>query len=1171
LNPFGPNSTPSAIDDSSAALVDLNTTRTSQRKFRSQATRRHLIAALALALGLAAPASAQAANAAPSQTQGTTPVPITRRASAPATEVEPLKRLVTLDLRNARLEEVLEEIDRQAHVGFQYTPRAVPVDKRVTIKVTAGTVGATLKQLLKGTGVEVVTSQAGDVMLVRSTKRADAKADSITYGWVLGRVADSATAQPLAGAVVSIQGTPLQFVTTDSGVFHIQHVPTGLRTVIVRMLGYTPTEREVVIVDSQYVRVDFLLHMGMSRLQEVVTTATGKRRRLELGNDITVLNADSIVATQPVTSVTDLLEGRVPGLTVQRTSGAPGDPARLRLRGTSSVFTNNDPIVVVDGVRVYSAQSDQRSANLASSEYAAPSPLDYMDPHSIETIEVLKGPSAATLYGADAANGVIVITTKKGKAGPPRWTASIDHALTYMPGSFPDSYLRFGHVPWNSAPVFCPLTSQQCVQDSVVRFQPLNDPDLTVLGHGQRTATALGVSGGSDALQYNVNANYDDELGLVRLPSFEEQRYQLAQGASPPDWMERPERLTQWGATSRLSAKLGSRADLSITAMLTRTSQQRSSLESELATLMGTYIDRSTGAYYRSIGVGGMQATDAILSDYYQKVTDEATQFTNGVNFNWHPLSWLTTSADGGLNVIHRDDASLVPRGLPQSGGDTMGRAADGRGSSLVSTVNLRATASNALPWDFHLQTAVGVNYTDQHTSDLGISGSNLAAGSSSVGTAGQINTVSELDQNQATFGWYVEPSLNRKRLWLSTGIRFDGGNTFGAHEKLAGFPKVSASYLLSDEPFFPFKSVINTLRLRAAYGHAGVQPGPGDRLRLFSAPTTTWADGQLAEGAGLQALGNTHLKPERSTEFEGGFDADLLGDRLSLTATGYRKTRIDALMNFPLPPSVYGDNISILRNIGEIRNTGYELTLGTQIVRSDLVTWGAQLQLSHNKNVVVSLGQGVQPFWASGDARVAAGYPIDGRWGRPVVGYNDVNGDGILQPSEVLYDDSLVYLGSSEPDYTAGLSTTLSLFRGAVAVSADFTYSAGLAQVGPWDQLLAVSQGANDPSSSLAEQAEALAAARSFTEIGGYPNTPATSTLRFNSLSIAYNVPSTWAQRVGARSLVVALQGTNLGLHTNYRGKDPDVNGSPTGNDISDLGTLPQPRTWQLRVSASY
>lgn len=1085
-------------------------------------------------------------------------------------------RRITIELRNVPLADALLAIAQRGGVGIVQGDEVAADTSTVSVHLVDVTVEKAFDLVLKGTPY-VAREKAGVVVIVPAPKRA--AADTTEGGTIYGRVVDSATAHPLAGVVVTVMETAIAATTNDSGYFVIQRAgATGLQTVVMRHIGYRLAKKIVPIPPfPASVRVDVALVMGMTRLQEVVVTATGRQRRMELGNDITILNADSIVRTQPVTSVTDILEGRVPGLVVQRTSGAPGDPARLRLRGTSSPFMSNDPIVIVDGVRIYAAQSDSRNANLAASAagvgFATPSPLDYLDPHNIETVEVMKGPSAAALYGSDAANGVIVITTKRGQAGPPRWTANIERGITYMPGRYPTAYLRFGHLPWNSTPMFCPLPAQDvgqsCVADSLVHFQALNDPKLTVLGRGERTALGLDVAGGSDVVQYSLDGNYAEDLGLMRLPDLEAERYRVSHsGVNPPGWMERPERLTQWGATSRLTAKMGTTADVSLTAMLTRTTQQRSTLENQLSYLMGTYVDGSTGTYYRASGLDFV-TSGQLLNDFYRRATDEATQFTSAVNVNWQPRSWLTASANGGLNVDQRDDAFLLPRGAEQ-GLDSAGLASAARGNTEMSTLNLQATATAPLPRGFHFQVAAGANYVDQQNDDLSLLASNLAPGGSTVGGAGKLLSGSEQRQEQATFGWYIEPSIRHSRFWLSTGLRLDGGNAFGTHVTLIGLPKLSLSYLVSDEPFFPFKNIFNTFRLRGAYGQAGVQPGPGERLRLFSVPTQTWADSQFVDAITLTTLGNTKLRPERSTEFEGGFDADLLNDRVSLSVTGYRKTRVDALMPVPLPPSVYGGYQSITRNVGVIRNAGYELQLSTQPVRRDALTWSTQISVSQNRNVVVKLGRGVQPFGFP-DAGVVPGYPLFSRWGRPIIGYNDRNGDGVLEPGEILYGDSLVYLGSSEPNYTASLFTTLSLFHGALAVSAGFTYADGLAQQNTTlPGLVVVSRGFNDPAAPFGEQAAALSLLAPG-ERGSFLSTQTVSELRFNSFAVNYDLPAQIARRLGTRALTVALQGTNLGLFTNYRGKDPNVNSQATGNGLSDAGTLPQPRTWQVRVRASY
>ncbi|HEX6535955.1 MAG TPA: TonB-dependent receptor plug domain-containing protein [Gemmatimonadaceae bacterium] len=1118
---------------------------------------------------------AQATTAAPAGEQSpATPASAAGGASTRATA--PLDRRVSLDFDHVRLEVVLDAIDRQAHVGLQYTPRAVPVNRRVSIHVKGATVQEALEAVLRGTGVTVEGTATGEVMLVKDEgAHGAADADTTGHAAVVVRVTDTTTARPIPGAVIGVQGMRLVTTTNEQGYALLRSVPSGLRVVTVRFLGYAPAERQIVVPDSAYTRVDFALHMGMTRLQDVVTTATGQRRRYELGNDITILDVDSIVATQPVSSVTQLLEGRVPGLEVQHTSGAPGDPSRLRLRGTSSVLRGNDPIVIVDGIRVYAAQSDSTSANLASNLHggwngavvAAPSPLDQLDPNSIATIEVMKGPSAATLYGPDAANGVIVITTKKGREGPTTWTASASRGTSYMPGQYPMGIYRFGHDGFGT-PELCPLTQFDCTADSVVRFQALNEDKYTVLGHGQNTSVSLGVSGGTAALTYALTGSYDDETGILELPGVEAERFAtLHGGAAPPHWMGRPQQLTRWSGTSRLTAKLGDKADASLSTTLTREKQQRSTLEQQISTLMGTYIDAATGTYWRTNG-NLLSKVDELIPDFYRRATDDATNFTNAANVTWRPLSWLTTSADGGINVISRADEVLLPRGMLISDPtDSSGILNAGHGGTVVSTVNLRATAAAPLPLGFRLQLATGANYTKSSVSAFATGVSDLAPGTSSFNGAGKIDFAAQSATDVASFGWYIEPSFTHRRFTISTGLRLDGSSTFGTHVKLPAFPKLGVSWLISEEPFFPLKNLFDVFRVRAAYGRAGVWPGPADQLRLYTT-TRPWWDGGFEDALDVSKIGNSQLKPERSSEMEGGFDADMLGDRLSIEFSGYRKMRYDAIMSVPVAPSVYGNGVQMLRNIGVIRNTGLELSVTMQLLRTDPVTWNTTFNLSRNHNMVTELGAGVTPFGPN-DARVVAGYPLFGRWARPILGYADADSNRVITRNEVLLGDTLVYMGSSEPKYEANLFTTFSFLRGALTATAGFAYQDGLTQVnnaigGPGQPIF--SPGMSDPSSSFGEQAAVAVMNET-----SYGLLQTVNTLRLNSISVAFNAPPTLARRFGTKALSIAIQGTNVGLWTNYKGKDPNVNAFSTGNSVVDTGVLPIPRSWLLSVHATY
>jgi hypothetical protein len=484
-----------------------------------------------------------------------------------------------------------------------------------------------------------------------------------------------------------------------------------------------------------------------------------------------------------------------------------------------------------------------------------------------------------------------------------------------------------------------------------------------------------------------------------------------------------------------------------------------------------------------------------------------------------------------------------------------------------VSTVNLRATATAPLPLGFHLQIATGANYSKTSLSSLATGVSDLAPGTSSLNGAGKIELATQSASDVTSFGWYLEPSFTHRKFTISTGLRLDGSSSFGANVHLPAFPKLGASWLISEEPFFPFKNIFDVFRIRAAYGRAGVWPGPADQLRLYTT-SRPWLGGSFQDGLDVSSIGNSQLRPERSSELEGGFDADMFGDRLSIELSGYRKMRYDAILSVPVAPSVYGDGVNMLRNIGVIRNTGLELSVTTQLVRTDPFTWSTNFNLTRNHNEVMELGAGVLPFGAN-DNRVVAGYPLFGRWAKPILAYTDVNHDGVIERSEVQLGDTLVYMGASEPNYEANLFSTFSFLRGALTATVGFAYQDGLTQVnrtiGGLGQAI-FSPGMSDPASSFGEQAAVAVMSET-----SYGLLQTVNTLRLNSISVAFNAPPSLARRLGTQAFSLALQGTNVGLWTNYAGKDPNVNAFSTGNAVMDTGVLPMPRSWQLSVRATY
>jgi TonB-dependent SusC/RagA subfamily outer membrane receptor len=1131
-----------------------------------------------------------------------------------------------LDLKNVPVPEAVHKIVSQAGLALGWSQSKVPLRGKVTVVLKDIPVDDALRKVLQGTGAVAKMSSDGETVMIVA-EHAGAGQEEAT-GIVAGRVVDSANEEGVKGATVTVVGTKLSAVTSESGAFVLRNVPVGKQVLTVKLFGYKSESREVVVREQRQIAVRFVLTTTATMLSGVVTTATGKQRKLAVGNDITTLNVDSIQQVAPITSVTDLLETRVPGLTVLHSSGTPGAPSRIRLRGASSITGNNDPIVIVDGVRVYASQSDKRNNLLADSRYngqsmsvpgssnsqgvssyAAPSPLDQIDPSTIATIEVFKGPSASAMYGSDAANGVIVITTKHGRAGPTHWNLSVGQGVNWIPGSWPVNYYRFGRnsVDWRPgggpANGMCNFGDIRCTPDSIVAFQALNDPRYTVFSHGNNQTSALTVSGGSSELQYSLTGSAAKDVGNLKLPAIEAQRYEQFYGPIP-HWMLRPDRYQTWGVDGSLTAQPYSTLRVTLQSGLYNSHQQQGSLQQAISQLQGEYIN---GAAILDLGGASksLVSTPLIEKDV-ERATADAVTTTNALTINWHPLSWLPITGTAGLNTIHRIDETYIPYGVYAGGpgagivgsgvnaGDTTGSYGLGRGTSQDKTLALRTDIPTLRD---RLRLGIGGNFHSGSTADFRASTNQLAPGISvptSFPTTGDArSTFNQTTSESSTYGWYVEPRLNiSSRFFAAPGFRLDGGSASGTSGGflgggLTGLPKIDFSWIAVDQDN-PY-GFLTLLRPRVAFGYAGTQPGPTQKLRLINglvggseSSIVSLNDTTTVPVAFVTTLGNTQLRPERSSELEGGFDAELWHGRLTLAYTQYNKTRHNAIVSVPVAPSAVPSRVNsgVYLNIGEVRNTGIELSMTAQILQSRAVSWTVSGNLSNNNNKVVHLNDGLSQIPLGSNEFIKPGYPLFSQWARPIASFIDANVDGIIEDEEIRYGDSLAYVGQVEPKYQLNIGTDVTMLDGRLSAHATFAYQNGMTQTnyggfqsGAFTSLL------NAPVVPFATQAAILAAACAYNTLGlscggsgsliGVIQT--VSTFRFNSLSINYTLPPPITHWFRVPHMALSLQGENLGLHTNYRGKDPNVNAFATvgaGDETADLGQIPQPRTWWLKLS---
>ncbi|HEU4589117.1 MAG TPA: DUF2012 domain-containing protein, partial [Gemmatimonadales bacterium] len=480
-----------------------------------------------------------------------------------------LQREISVDLRDTPLADALRTIANEAGLSVTYSRNVVTSDWRVTVRARGTPVADILADAVQGSGMELLVSRNGQLVVVKG--KAPQPAGSIE-----GTVVDGGTNQPLSDVYVILDGTRHSAETGADGRFRIADVPVGNYTLVARRIGYAPSRVAVTVADSQVVTVAIRMEQAVTRLTEVVTTATGEQRRVEVGNAIGRIQADSVALSAPVTNFADVLNARIPGVQVLPANGLAGQAPRIRVRGLSSATVTNDPIVIVDGIRF--EQSPLPAGQFPQiTSYGIPNGrMADLNPEDIESIEVIKGPSAATLYGTDAANGVIVITTRHGTAGPPKWTWYGETGVVDDRNTYPTRYATWGHDPTTNALLRCTLVTisqNKCVADSVTSFNVLRDPTTTPLTLGNRKEFGGNVSGGAGAVRYFVSGDIQNETGPFQMPDFAIHQLDSAGTAVKGEW-KNPEAYQSENFRANLSTSPNEHFDLNANAGWSNTNQR---------------------------------------------------------------------------------------------------------------------------------------------------------------------------------------------------------------------------------------------------------------------------------------------------------------------------------------------------------------------------------------------------------------------------------------------------------------------------------------------------------------------------------------------------------------------------------------------------------------------
>ncbi|WP_229204290.1 SusC/RagA family TonB-linked outer membrane protein [Dyadobacter alkalitolerans] len=1116
-----------------------------------------------------------------------------------------LEQKLSVDFKNITLKEALAQLSKQAPVKFVFSSSHIPTRERVTLIANREKLAVILSHLLHPIDIEFYSTKSGFVVVKKKNAHTINQqintlniAKSAQINTVSGRVTDEQQ-QPLVGVSIKVKDTTLGTITDIDGNYQL-NMPDNIQGVLIfSFIGYLPAEQVV----GNRTSIDVQLVPDAKSFSEVVVMGYGTQKRRDLTDAVASINTQSI-KDQPLSNIAEAIAGRLPGVLVQQITGAPGSNVAIKVRGLGSINADNGPLIVLDGQPLNNGG------------------LGLINPNDIEKIDVLKDASATAIYGSRGSNGVVMVTTKRGKAGVTRinfdYYTGLQEITKKMDVLNSQQFAEYSKDAVNTAYLErvpgASINDPNSVRPPNLRyryargeFPGINFDDPSSLANydfqdmifrqAPISSYQMSASGGTDKVQFAISGNYLNQDGIIKNSGID--RYSLR---------------------TNIDAQLTDKLKVGVSMSPSFTDEKRVNSD-------GHWSDNGI--------INSALALMPFVPIYQADGTTYNGQVTYASTYNWtgvpNPVANITEIDNkvSNLRLLGNVYAELeLWKGLKYRG--TFGsdliylRQNYFQSSALPLFNQLPPTPTNGFAFS-----SQNINWVNNHTLNydfkLGLDDSHSFG--ILLGMEAQKNNFEQSQVNANRFANDFVPTINagtvtggnslqeqwslssyfgrfnyafQDKYLFNASIRRDGSSRFGRNTRWGTFPSASVGWRVANEPFLKNVSVLSELKLRASYGMSGNNSfGNYAQFSLLSPDNYAFGN-NLVNGLATSSIGNDNLTWEKSRQADLGFDIGLWQDRLLLTVDYYTRTTTDLLLLVQVP-TLTGFSAAF-KNIGKVRNKGVEFSLLTRNLRGTF-TWNTDVNFSLNRNKVLALGPAGDPIRSGtgvDESNITViGKPLGNIYGYQQIGifqneaeldtyphfattrpgdvkFQDINGDQIINA------DDRTILGNNQPDFIYGITNSFS-FKGF-----DLNIIAQGVQGG---QILNLSRRFYDNLEGNANQLTTVLDRWRSPEQPGNGITPransrstgsnnavstrwveSASYFRIRNITLGYKLPPGVLQTIKGRTLRVYAGIQNAFTSSKYLGYNPEVSGyesALTGG--VDYGSYPVARTYTIGLNLGF